>query len=229
MDSEATHGVIFDVDGVLVDSYDAHFESWQLLGREKGFTFSRQRFLETFGRTTREILQEMFGPGRLGDAELAAWDDRKEALFRDILASDVPLMDGARQLINQLHDDGFRIALGSSGPPENVHMVLNALQLPGRIQAIVTGVDVDRGKPHPDVFLQAADRLGLSPDQCAVVEDAAAGIEAAHRAGMFCVAFVSKGHTVEELSAADVTVTSLRQLTPAMIRRWIDSHRSERA
>lgn len=228
MDPETTRGVIFDVDGVLVDSYDAHFQSWQLLGREKGFRFSQRRFLETFGRTTREILRETLGDERLDDAELAAWDRRKEALFRDILSGAVPLMDGARELIDQLHEAGFRLAVGSSGPPENVQLVLDALHLPGRIGAVVTGVDVSRGKPHPDVFLQAAERLDVLPDQCAVIEDAAAGIEAAHRAGMFCVALVSKGHTVEELSAADATVVSLRELTPEVIGQGIDARRSGR-
>jgi len=214
-------GVIFDVDGVLVDSYDAHFESWQVLGRARGFEFPKRLFLRTFGRTTREVLAETFGATRFTPAEIAELDRCKESIFRDILAWQLPIMDGAVELIDQLHAAGFRLAVGSSGPPENVQLVLRHLQREDVFHGVVTGVEVTRGKPDPQVFQVAAERLRLEPRSCAVVEDAVAGIRAAKTAGMTCVALLSKGHSAADASEADHVVRSLRELSPSVMRRWL--------
>lgn len=214
-------GVIFDVDGVLVDSYDAHFESWQIVGRARGFEFPEQLFLRTFGRTTREVLAEAFGPTRFTPAQIAELDVCKESVFRDILARQFPAMDGAAELIDQLHAAGFRLAVGSSGPPENVQFVLQHLQREALFHAVITGADVTRGKPDPQVFLLAAERLQLGPQSCAVIEDAAAGIRAAKQAGMTCIALLSKGHSPADAREADHVVRSLRELSPALVQRWL--------
>lgn len=210
--------VIFDVDGVLVDSYHAHFESWQALAAEHGIEVTEEQFARTFGRTSRDIVLELW-PEPPGDAAVRALDDRKEALYREIVGRRFPAMDGAAELIESLLDDGFVLAVGSSGPPPNVDLVLATL---GRssFAVTVTGHDVERGKPDPQVFLVAAERLGVDPSACVVVEDAAAGIRAARNAGMASVALVSTGHTVDELRGAgpDLVVRSLRELTPAALR-----------
>lgn len=214
-------GVIFDVDGVLVDSYAAHFASWQVAARQYGFEFTERIFIETFGRTTREILREACGGAVVAD-QVAEIDARKEEAFREILAADFPGMDGASDLIRQLSAEGFRLAVGSSGPPENVELVLRLLGCRSCFSAAVTGTDVTQGKPHPQVFLLAAQRLGLPPERCVVIEDAPAGIEAARRAGMPCVGFASRGHTLEELRRATLRVESLRELSPATIQTLVD-------
>jgi beta-phosphoglucomutase len=214
-------GVIFDVDGVLVESYDAHLESWQLLGREEGFEFSEQRFIETFGRTTREILRETYGSRQFTTEQIAALDHRKEELFRQIMVRDFPAMNGAKELIDQLHATRFQLAVGSSGPPPNVQLVLETLERAEAFQAVVTGVDVTRGKPDPQVFLLAAQRLNLPSTSCVVIEDAPAGVHAAKNAGMPCIALVSKGHTFDELKDADLRVASLRELSPAAIEQLL--------
>lgn len=213
-----TTAVIFDMDGVLVDSYEAHYESWQRLAAERGFGFSRAQFLTTFGRVSREVIVEC---GLLDDPTpeaVAEMDDAKERHFRDILHEDFRAMDGARELIDALSDAGIPLAVGSSGPPENVDLVIDLLHKRDQFKAVVTGRDVTRGKPFPEVFLKAAQGLGVSPTSCVVIEDATAGIAAAHAAGMKCIALVSAGHTDEELAAADRVVHSLRELSPAAIR-----------
>ncbi len=212
--------VIFDVDGVLADSYRAHFESWRLLARELGFELSEAAFAETFGRTSRDIIR-LFRRGENPDeAELRRLDDRKEALYRELVAERFPAMDGARELVDSLAREGIRIAVGSSGPPENVELALDRLGIRPAVRAVVTGRDVTRGKPDPEVFLRAAQRLGAPPSRCAVIEDARAGIEAAKAAGMVAVALVSTGRTSREFadSGADLVVASLRELDPARLR-----------
>lgn len=210
--------VIFDMDGVLVDTYHAHYRSWMAVADAEGFPFSEEDFARTFGQTSREIIAQNWGDGRLSDEEIAALDDRKEAAFREILAEDFPAMPGIGELLEALHRAGFKLAVGSSGPPENVALVVERLPGGSLFSATVHGMDVTRGKPDPQVFLIAAERLGVAPARCAVVEDAPAGVEAAHAAGMAAVALVSTGRTRQSLAAADLIVDSLGELSPGRIR-----------
>lgn len=213
----APQAVIFDVDGVLVDSYQAHFESWQLACRECGLEMTQGQFIATFGRTSREIIVDLWGHQVATPAAVAKLDDRKEALFRELLNRNFPGMDGAADLIDSLDHAGFRLAVGSSGPPDNVYLVLDQLQRRKFFHAIVTGVDVQRGKPDPQVFLLAAQRAGVAPQRCVVIEDAPAGVAAAHAAGMKCVAIASTGRVRESLVAAELVIDSLRELNPQRI------------
>jgi beta-phosphoglucomutase len=211
--------VIFDMDGVLVDSYDAHFSSWRRMYAELELDYSRADFAADFGRTSRDILVRRFGD-ELSIDRIRELDARKEAHFCDELRRHFPEMDGAVELIDALSADGFRLAIGSSGPPENIRLCLEKLDRKSKFSAVVTGQDVERGKPDPQVFLIAAERLGIAPENCAVVEDAVHGIEAASRAGMKRIGLAGTV-TREKLAAADLVVDSLRELSPAVIRDLI--------
>jgi beta-phosphoglucomutase len=212
--------VIFDVDGVLVDSYRPHFESWRKLAAEHGLTLTEEQFARSFGRTSRDIIRSLWGDPRLDEARIRRLDDRKEALYREIVSRDFPAMDGARELLEVLHGAGIRLAVGSSGPPENVDLVLDRLDGRSWIGAVVNGMDVTRGKPDPQVFRIAADRLDVDPASCAVIEDAPDGIRAALAAGMTAVGLVSTGRSGDELrgAGAHLVVSSLRELSPSVLR-----------
>lgn len=217
--------VIFDVDGVLVDSYDAHFRSWRDVLRENGLDMSEDEFAQTFGRTSREIIRRFWG-NDVDDATAREIDDRKEALYRDLVRTTFPAMDGAVALIDALHTAGFALAVGSSAPPENVVLSLDGLARREAFRAVVTGRDVTRGKPDPQVFLLAAQRLGMAPRDCAVIEDAPAGVRAAAAAGMANVALLGTAPRETLLEAgAHLTVGSLRELTPDLLARLIDDGR----
>lgn len=213
-------GLIFDMDGVLVDSYWAHFKSWQIAAAEFGFSVTEEEFQQNFGRKSHETIQERWGD-RLSAKQVAKFEHRKESAYRDVIHDDFPGMDGAAELIDSWHAAGHLLAVASSGPPENVAIVLDGLARRDRFQAVITGADVTRGKPDPQVFLLAAKGLGLPPNHCAVIEDAPAGVAAAKAAGMRAIALVSTGHTWESLSAADYRVASLRDLTPDGIVEWL--------
>ena len=219
MDSE--FAVIFDVDGVLVDSYKAHFRSWQMLCQERGLAMSQDQFVATFGRTSREIIADLWGDHAGSDAAIAEFDDLKEAYYRDILRDNFPAMDGAVELIDALAAAGVRLAVGSSGPPENVYLVLDHLDRRQCFGGVVTGTDVQRGKPDPQVFQLGAERLGVAPQRCVVVEDAPAGVQAAHAAGMKCVAIASTGRVREDLRSAELIVDSLCELTVEQFRQLL--------
>lgn len=216
--------VIFDMDGVLVDSYHAHYESWKLAFAEVGREFSEETFAAGFGRTSHEILRETLG-NDADEARIDHVDAQKEALYREILRENFTAVDGAADLVQALAKDGFRLAIGSSGPPENVALVLEQLGDTAQcFNAIVTRRDVTRGKPDPQVFLIAAERLGVAPHCCAVIEDAVHGITAAQRAGMAAIALTGTA-TRDELAAADAVVDNLRQLSPERIRALICGRR----
>jgi beta-phosphoglucomutase len=223
IDDRKTRAVIFDMDGVLVDSYRAHYESWKKLGEQHCLEMTEQQFAATFGRTSRDIIHNLWGDA-VAEEDIPAWDEQKEAFYRDILRQDFPAMDGATELLRALHESGFAIAIGSSGPPENIAVVCEMLDGAELIEAQVTGQDVTRGKPDPQVFLIAAERLGVEPVRCAVVEDAPAGVEAARRAKMASIALTGTAEADELAKNAHLVVDSLTELSPDTIGRLIDSH-----
>jgi len=220
---------IFDMDGVLVDTYHAHYRSWLKMAELEGLHFTEAQFASTFGRTSREIIAHFWGKDRLDDAQIAELDRQKEADFRRIIETDFPAMPGIRELLPALHEAGFKLAVGSSGPPENVRLVLDKLGANELFEAIVTGDDVRRGKPDPQVFLIAAERLGIVPARCAVIEDAPAGVAAANAAGMTSIGLVSTGRTPDDLAAAHAVVRSLTEISPAMMRSLIQQRLSNKS
>jgi len=215
--------VIFDVDGVLVDSYRAHFEAWRAMGRELGQDLTEERFAASFGRRNAELMRDLWG-GAVPEDRYDAWGDWKEAAYREILLRNFPAMDGAPDLIDALKAAGFRLAVGSSGPPENVAAALEGLGRGGAFDAKVDGSEVTHGKPHPEVFLKAAEKLGIEPGRCAVIEDAPAGVEAAARAGMVPLALTGTAPRERLVGRAVLVVDSLRELEPRRIAELIDSN-----
>ncbi|MFM7133532.1 MAG: HAD family hydrolase [Planctomycetota bacterium] len=215
------HGAIFDLDGTLVDSYDAHFEAWRRISARHGVAVTVDDYYAHFGRRNEDLLRECWlraGRGTLTLDEIAALDHEKEAAYREIVAADFPIMEGARELVVTLRGAGFRTAVGSSGPPLNVQRAIDGLALAEGFDAVVTGRDVKRSKPDPECFLLAASRIGVDPARCVVFEDAPAGITAAKAAGMRCIAITSKGHTPERQSQADLVFPTVREVTLAAVR-----------
>ena len=215
------YAVIFDMDGVLIDTYHAHYRSWLAMAEPEGLHYSEQEFAGTFGRTSREIIASLWRDRHFTEEQIAELDAKKEAAFRRIIEKDFPAMPGVRPLLRSLHEAEFKLAVGSSGPPENVELMLQKLDARGLFGAAITAGDVTRGKPDPQVFLLAAERLGVPPERCAVVEDAPVGIAAAHAAGMKAIGLVSTGRTREQLREADLVVDRLDQLTPDTMRRLL--------
>lgn len=216
---EGRFGVIFDIDGVLLDSYKMHYECWRTIAEKHSIYVSEKEFDSLFGRRGSEIVREIWGKDLPGE-QVVAIHRQKQALYRENLQRNFPEMDGAIQLIDALAAEGFVLGIGSSAPPENVEMSLNGLGRAKSFKAVVTGSDVTRGKPDPQVFLLAAQRMGLKPADCAVIEDAVAGIAAALAGGMTAIALAGTA-PAESLTMADLVVTSLGQLTPKQISELI--------
>jgi len=218
--TESSYGAIFDMDGVLVDSTEAHYRGWCLLGEELGVSFAREFFDETFGMRNYEIIPMWLGD-RVSQENLEALSVRKEELYRDVAASILEPLDGVPELLHSLISGGFRLAIGSSGPKPNVEMVLEILDAWDQFAAMSTLEDVSKGKPDPQVFEVAARKLELPPARCVVVEDAPQGVEAGVAAGAKVLA-VTSTRPAEALSQAHVVVDSLTEIDAARLRELVD-------
>jgi beta-phosphoglucomutase len=219
--TEARLGVIFDVDGVLLDSYQIHFECWLAVAAEDGIVITEPDFRSLFGRRGQEIARQVWGP-ELTEQQVVSIHRRKQALYRESLQRNLPAMDGAVQLIDGLLEAGLVLAVGSSAPFANVEMTLEGLGRKQVFSAIVTGSDVTQGKPDPRVFLLAAQRMGLEPSHCAVIEDAPAGIAAAVTGGMTAIALLGTA-PADRFPQAHLVIDSLHQLSPKRIADLIQA------
>lgn len=210
-------GVIFDWDGVVIDSSAQHERSWEILAEEISKPLPEGHFKLGFGKKNQVIIPEILEWATDSD-EIAMLSDRKEAIYRDLVRqSGVQILPGARELVSALRSAGIPRAIGSSTPRGNLDAIFAATGLGELFDAVVCGDDVVYGKPAPDVFLLAAQMLGLPPAECLVVEDAHAGIEAARRAGIPVLA-VATTNPLSELAAATGAVESLADTTPAFLR-----------
>ncbi len=203
-------GVIFDLDGVLVDTGWAHRQSWLDLAEKEDFDMSEEYFRSTFGMQSPEVLRALLGPNQPPEMlkSMAEW---KEARYRDIIADKLTPADGVKTLLDDLKNQGFLMSVGSSTPRVNVEFLIERLGLEEFFDSYVCEEDAGRGKPAPDTFLKAAEKLSLKPDCCVVVEDAVQGVEAGKAAGMPVVA-VTTTRSREDLAQADIIVDSLAEL-----------------
>lgn len=204
-------GLIFDMDGVLIDSGEAHFHAWHTLGEEIGVPHTRDFFTSTFGMHNNQIMPRWLGPN-LDPAESRRLAERKEVLFREVVSQHLVPLPGAAEFVKAAREAGFRCAVGSSGPRLNVETALDLLGLRSLFHHLATGDDVTQGKPHPEVFLRAAAGLGLPPGCAVVIEDAPQGVEAGLAAGCPVVALTTS-RPAADLRGANLIVESLASLS----------------
>jgi beta-phosphoglucomutase len=215
-------GVIWDVDGTLVDTAELHFRAWVQLAAAIEKPFTRADFAATFGRRNPEIIRQLFGDDLDGD-RIVELGNRKETLYRaSVEREGTALLPGVARLLAAFAAAGWPQAVGSSAPRGNLELLLGATGTRRYFDAVVGQEDTTRGKPDPQVFLVAAGRLGVPPGRCVVFEDAVAGVEAAKAGGMRCVAVRFVGHhPADKLAAAgaDLVVETLEEVTADDVRR----------
>jgi beta-phosphoglucomutase len=193
--------VIWDVDGTLLDSADQHFAAWAAYAAAVGRPFTRADFAHTFGWRNPEIIRHLFDPAA-DDVACAEAGLRKETRYRESVRRDgVRLLRGVPELLAGFAARGWPQAVGSSAPRGNLDLLLAVTDTAKFFAAVVSGDDVTRGKPDPEVFLTAAARLGVPPAECLVLEDAPVGVRAAKSAGMTCWA-VESHHPADALRQA---------------------------
>lgn len=197
--------VLWDMDGTLIDSEELHWISWRDTMASAGFAITHEQFLSSFGQRNDSILPQWLGSAATPQL-IDKIADGKEALYRELVRQrGMSPLPGVAEWLQRLNDQGWLQAIASAAPRANIDVILEALSAAHFFQAIVSAEDVHRGKPDPEVYLTAASRVGASPENCIVVEDALAGVEGARRAGMRSIGVSHAG----KHPPADVVVASL--------------------
>lgn len=223
MDGHAFAGALFDWDGVIIDSHAAHAASWEAMARELGQPLPPDFMSHTFGMRNDRIIPGFTTWARADEPEkIAALGGRKEALYREILRREgIEPLPGVRRLLETLAEAGIPCCVGSSTPRENILTVMELTGLGPLFAGICSAEDVTRGKPAPDVFLKAAQKIGCDPAECVVFEDAHVGVEAARAAGASVVAVCTTHPAESFLGKAGLIVGTLEEVTLDALRALV--------
>jgi beta-phosphoglucomutase len=201
----AIRAFIFDLDGVITDTAEYHFQAWKRLADEKGIPFDREDNEALRGVSRRESLNRMLKGRTISEEEAQSWMAYKNQIYVDLVRQMTPadILPGVVTLLNELRAAGLRCAIASAS--KNAADVVELLGIRGYFDALCDGFSVERTKPAPDLFLFAAMKLGIPAAECVVVEDAEAGVQAAKAGGMFAIGL----GPVERVGAADLVLPSL--------------------
>ena len=217
-------GAIFDWDGVIIDSSRYHEESWVRLAKQENKGLTPGYFKKAFGKRNESIIPEVLNWTQ-EKTEIKRLSDLKENLYRRIMADrGISPLPGVKSFLKMLQKNNIPCCVGSSTPRLNITTALSLLGWEIYFPKIIAAEDVSKGKPDPQVFLLAAQKLHLSPDRCIVFEDALVGIQAAKAGGMKVVA-VATTHPASELTEADLVVDRLDELLIAQLKALFENNR----
>jgi beta-phosphoglucomutase family hydrolase len=220
MSEAGLEAVLWDLDGVIADTAVYHYKAWVDVFGKMGKTFTEEQFMGHFGQRHDTIIHSVLGD--VPEDKFDAITEEKQENYRRRVAENIKPMPGAIDLIKSLRQNGIKTAIASSAPPENVDIIVRGLGIEGCFDAYARGTEVAEGKPSPLVFLLAAEKLGVRPASCVVIEDAIAGVTAAKNAGMKCIA-VTNSHPAEKLKEADLIVDTLEKVGVGDIERLFDT------
>lgn len=220
--ADRSWAVLFDMDGVLVDNTDFHINAWLQFAQRHGYPLTKDQYLENInGRVSADAMAYAFGRPVLLD-ELIILTEEKESIYRELYAPHLRPTAGLVPFLDALRASNVRLAVGTSAPVSNVEFTLDGLSIRAYFDAVVDSSMIRHGKPNPEIYLTAADRVGVDPARCVVFEDALAGIEAGVRAGMAVVALTTT-HTRDELAntGAALIVADFTELSVDTVRALI--------
>jgi beta-phosphoglucomutase len=212
-----TKAILWDLDGTLIDTSQYHWQAWTAELAALGRSITHTQFTACFGQRNDTVLRLWIDPDISSD-DIHRISASKEERYRHmILAGGLQLLPGAESCLKMLHQAGWRQALATMTNRENIEAIFTVVRIEKYFDAVVTGDEVAHGKPEPDIFLQAANRVHVATERCIVIEDAPAGIEAARRAGMKSI-----GVNQKIKLAADWSVSSLELLPPDIFHRLLN-------
>lgn len=204
--------VLFDMDGVIVDTNPAHKKAILQFCDKYNKQLSDEELTKyIWGRTNKEWIRHLFGEN-ISDAQLKAYADEKELLFRKIYEPDVKLLKGLETFLDLLEKNNIPKAVGTSAPPENVDFIFNHTGIKKYFDTVLDERAVTTGKPNPEIYIKVANALNFDPADCIVIEDSLSGVEAGKRAGCKVIG-ITTTHTDAELSQADLTAADFTTLS----------------
>jgi len=202
--------ILWDMDGVISDSYSFHFAAWQETFAKRGIKFTKEDFTQLFGTRNDLIVRSVIGR-KFPKRDVKIIVQEKEETFRRKAMGKIKPFPGVVRLLNALKKGNFKLGLVSSAPKENIGLVLSELNLAGIFNCIVSGQEVSESKPSPQIYLLAAKKLEVPPNDCVVIEDSPSGVKAAKTAGMRCLA-ITNTHPRQKLAEADRVADSLENV-----------------
>ena len=189
---------LFDLNGTVIDDMEFHIQSWYQILNNLGATISYEETkLQCYGKN-EELLERVF-PGRFTAGEISAMIIEKETRYQENFRPFLKLIDGLGEFLERVYGSNIKMAIGSAAIPFNIDYILDGLQLRKYFPVVVSAYDVVESKPHPETFLQCAEKLNVAPEGCIVFEDSPKGVESAARAGMKAVVITTM-HTKEEFN-----------------------------
>jgi beta-phosphoglucomutase family hydrolase len=203
--------VIFDLDGVIVESEDAHIEAERQTFLNYGVSVSAEELHRYTGTTAKAMFTELIAKYNL-DTNFEEINHQKEQILFLLLDKDAEPTKGVLSLIRELKRKGVSLAVGSSSNRKLVDYVLNKLKLTRMFDCIISAEDVEHSKPNPETFLTAATQLGVEPNQCVVIEDSKLGVEAAKNAGMKCIGYLNPHSGNQDLSKANIVINDFSKV-----------------
>lgn len=205
--------VIFDMDGVIIDSEPVHMNIEQQLYRELNLDISEEEHQAFVGTSTLEMWTSLVGKYNLNVSASEISEKKHERYMHWLESADqLPIIDGVRELILHLHHSGKTLCLASSSSGQEIDCVLKKLQLQSYFSFRVSGADLPHSKPDPMIFLKAASLVQTPPDRCCVIEDSKNGVAAAKAAGMFCIGYQNPNSGNQDLSRADQVIDEFNSL-----------------
>lgn len=209
MSNRDFQAAIFDLDGVVVNTVQIHFKAWKRMFEEYGYEFSFEDYKKKVDGIPRiDGAKAIMKDKPMGEVERAA--SKKQGYFREILEKEsIPQFDTTINLVRKLKSKNIKVAVISSS--KNCFYILDKINLTNTLDTIISGHDITKGKPDPQIFLMAAERIGVRPENCVVFEDALLGVEAAKRAGMICVG-IDRYDDPGRLKRSDVIVKDLSEV-----------------
>jgi HAD superfamily hydrolase (TIGR01509 family) len=211
--------VIFDMDGVIIDSEPVHYYAYQQHFRELNIVVSPEMYASFTGNSTKNIYEKLKLNFNIVE-DVTTLVSRKRNLFNDAFdkKDDLFLLEGVEDLIKDLFNNGMQLVLASSSANVTIERVFNRFDLNKYFTFKVSGEDFPQSKPHPAIFLKAAELAQTAVENCIVIEDSTNGIKAANAAGIFCIGYESEHSKLQNLSTADKIIARFEELSYEIIR-----------
>ena len=196
--------IIFDMDGVLIDTEPLHYKVWQEVFAERGLIIDYENYKDCIGSTRKflyELILKNYGRDFRNDPTLPKrFIEIKDKFLNE---KGIPQIEGVTETVRALHEKGYKLAVASSSPLRYIHFAMEKLGIADCFDLLFSGEQVKNPKPAPDTFLAVSEKLGISPEECVVIEDSENGSRAARAAGMYCLGFANPNSGNQDLSAAD--------------------------
>jgi len=222
-ETSSKKAVIWDMDGIIADTGPYHLKGWQTVFRKRGANYTEEDYRRNTGKRNDSIIRNILGE-KTAQNEITTITREKGEVFRQLVSQNIRPFPGVIKLITSLKEHGFKIAIASSAPIENIQLITQNLKIDNYFDAIVSGWEVTKGKPDPQIFLLAAEKLGVETEDCIVIEDAIVGVSASKRAGICCIA-VTNTNQKEALRDADFIVDTLEEITIDDLKRLLKQHK----